>query len=164
MNDDSFHLTPVDIRNQEFRTTFRGYDPADVDDFRNRVAEAFERVLRERAALDERSMNYREQLKAFREREKAMNEALVAAQQLREDAEKIAARKMETVLQEARVEADRILAEARSMEANLRRDSAAGQRQFSAYLSGFRALLERQLSEVEALEARERDSQFPEHK
>lgn len=159
MNDDAFHLTPVDIRNHEFKTAFRGYESAEVDEFRNRVAEAFERVLRERAALEERTMNYREQLKAFREREKAMNDALVAAQQLREDAEKVAARKVDAVMQEARIEADRILAEARSMEANLRRDSAAGQRQFSAYLSGFRALLERQLSEVEALEARERDTE-----
>lgn len=159
MNDDSFHLTPVDIRNHEFKTAFRGYEPAEVDEFRNRVAEAFERILRERAALEERTVNYREQLKAFREREKAMNDALVAAQQLREDAEKVAARKVDAVVQEARIEADRILAEARSMEANLRRDSAAGQRQFSAYLSGFRALLERQLSEVEALEARERDTE-----
>jgi cell division septum initiation protein DivIVA len=66
------------------------------------------------------------------------------------------------IMQEARKDAERILADARQAETALQRDTAAGQRQFSGYLAGFRALLERQLSEIEALEARHRDNHFPE--
>jgi len=158
---DEFRLKPVDVRNQEFRRSMRGCDPAEVEEFKGRVADELERQLRDRAGLEERERNYREQLKAFREREKAMNEALVAAQQLRADAEKAAQREVDGMVQEAQKDAEQILAQAKQAETNLQRDTAAGQRQFSGYLAGFRALLERQLSEVEALEARDRDNNSP---
>lgn len=157
MTGDAFHLTPVDIRNQEFRVAMRGYDTATVEEFRGRVADELERLLRERAALEERVHNFREQLKAYREREKAMSEALVAAQQLRADAERAAAREAEGIVREARSKADRLLEEAKMQSANIKRDHVGAQRQFTVYLAGFRALLERNLAEVDALEARERD-------
>ncbi|HTR20919.1 MAG TPA: DivIVA domain-containing protein, partial [Gemmatimonadales bacterium] len=85
MTEPAFHLTPLDVRKQEFRRTLRGYEPVGVDDFRIRVADELERVLRERSVLEERVSALAEQLRVFRERERAMNEALVAAQQLRQE-------------------------------------------------------------------------------
>lgn len=161
MTDNGFHLTPIDVRSQEFPIKFRGYDPAAVEEFRNRVADEMERLLRERIALDERVQNFREQLKAFREREKAMSEALVAAQQLRVDAEHAAQKAGEQIIRDAHSEAERLLAEARDLEKTLRRDHASAQRQFSGYLAGFRSLLERNLAEVEALEVRDHNSGAP---
>ena len=79
MSDEAFHLTPGDIRAQEFQRVFRGYEPAQVEEFRGRVAEELDRLLRERGKLEERVQNFQEQLRAFRERERAMNEALLAA-------------------------------------------------------------------------------------
>lgn len=161
MTDSGFHITPVDIRSQEFHRTLRGYDPAGVEDFRARVAEEVERLLRERAVLEERLQSFREQLKAFREREKALNEALIVAQQLRAETEEAAKREAELLLREARAEADRILSEARAAEQGVRRDIEAAQRHFTAYLASFRTLLERYLSEVDALEAHSRDGSPP---
>ena len=34
MSDDAFHLTPSDVRAQEFQRVFRGYDPAQVEEFK----------------------------------------------------------------------------------------------------------------------------------
>src|SRR5579864_3885370 len=51
---EAFHLTPLDVRKQEFRRTLRGYDPLGVEDFRMRVADELERVIRERSVLEER--------------------------------------------------------------------------------------------------------------
>ena len=65
MTDDEFRLTPVDIRNHEFRVGFRGYEPTTVEEFRNQIADEMERLLRDRATLEERVYNLREQLKAF---------------------------------------------------------------------------------------------------
>jgi DivIVA domain-containing protein len=161
MTDAGFHLTPVDIRTVEFHRTLRGYDPASVDEFRQRVAEEVERLLRERAQLDERLQAFREQLQVFREREKALNEALVAAQQLRSDTEQGARREADLVLREARAQASQILQEARGTEGAVRRDIEAAQRQFTAYLAAFRTLLERYLSEVDALDAHRADGAPP---
>ena len=80
-DDHAFHLTPLDVRSQEFARTLRGYDRAQVDEFKLAISEELERLLRDRAQHEERLRSLQEQLRAFRDRERAMNEALVAAQQ-----------------------------------------------------------------------------------
>ena len=162
MSDSGFELTPVDIRAQEFRRTVRGYASDDVDDFRERVAEAVEKLLRERTQLEERLNNFKEQLRAFRERERAMNDALLAAQQLRGEVEENARREAELIVREARTQSDEIIAGAREQEAKLQNDIVAAQRQFSAYVSAFRRLLERHMSEVDSLVEHEVDGTPPE--
>src|SRR6266849_2071901 len=152
MNDEAFTLTPLDIRKQEFRKTLRGYDTLGVEDFRMRVADALERAIRERQVLEERLSALTEQLRVFREREKAMNEALVAAQQLRQDTRAAAEREGQVIVREAEAEAKRLLDEARSAENVVLAKMAETERQFQQYMGGFRALLERQLAELRALD------------
>jgi DivIVA domain-containing protein len=152
VNDDAFNLTPLDIRKQEFRKTLRGYDPLSVEDFQMRVADALERAMRERQVLEERVSALTDQLRVFREREKAMNEALVAAQQLRQDSRAAAEREGQVILREAEANAKRLLDEARSAEAAVKVKMAETERQFQQYMGGFRALLERQLAELRALD------------
>jgi DivIVA domain-containing protein len=151
VSENGFHLTPLDVRKQEFRKTLRGFEPVGVEEFRARVADELERILRERAVLEERVVALTEQLRVFRERERAMNEALVAAQQLREETRTSAEREGQVIVREAETEARRILDEARGAEAEARRKVAETERQFQAYLAGFRALLERQLAELRVL-------------
>jgi DivIVA domain-containing protein len=157
MKDSQFHLTPVDIRAQEFRRSLRGFDPSDVEEFRQRVASELERLLRERADTEDTLRALREQLRSFQDREKALNDALVLSQQLRADTEQAALRQAELSERETRAEAENILREARAEERQVRRDIEAAQRQFASYLAGFRTLLERYLSEVDALESHEQD-------
>jgi len=151
--DDSFQLTPHDIRGHEFPRAFRGYDPALVESFQQRVSEEFERILRERALAEERLRGFQEQLRAFRDRERAMNDALLAAQQLRLDAEQQARKDAELIIREAKLEALRQLNEAQGEDRLLRERTDIGKRQFAAFLANFRALLERQLGEVDGLQA-----------
>src|SRR5216117_4414545 len=145
VNDEAFNLTPHDIRKQEFRKTLRGYDTLGVEDFRMRVADALERAIRDRQVLEERVSALTEQLRVFREREKAINEALVAAQQLRQDTRAAAEREGQVIVREAQAEATRLLDEARSAENVVQAKMAETERQFQQYMGGFRALLERQL-------------------
>jgi DivIVA domain-containing protein len=159
--DQGFNLTPVDVRAQEFRKSLRGYDPGDVEDFRARVADEMERLLRERSDMENNVQRLREQLKAFQEREKALNDALVMAQQLRGETEQAARREADLIAREARIQADATLADARVEEKAVRRDIETAQRQFSSYLGSFRTLLERYLSEVDALETHERGGMAP---
>jgi DivIVA domain-containing protein len=141
MNDEAFTLTPLDIRKQEFRKSLRGYDTLGVEDFRMRVADALERAIRDRQVLEERVSALTEQLRVFREREKAMNEALVAAQQLRQETRAAAEREGQAIVREAELQATAVQAK-----------MAETERQFQQYIGGFRALLERQLAELRALD------------
>ncbi len=153
-DDHAFHLTPLDVRSQEFQRAFRGYDSAQVDQFKLAVSDELERLLRDRAQHEERLRSAQEQLRAFRDRERAMNEALVAAQQLRVDSRAQAEREAELMLREAGNEAERILERARQEEAVVRERAAGAARQFTAYVASFRALLERHLGEVDGLQRR----------
>jgi DivIVA domain-containing protein len=155
-DDHAFHLTPLDVRSQEFARVLRGYDRAQVDEFKLAISEELDRLLRERAQQEERLRSAQEQLGAYRDRERAMNEALVAAQQLRVDSREQAEREAELVLREARAEAERIMERTRQEEAVVRERTDGAARQFSAYVTSFRTLLERHLGEVDGLQRRPR--------
>src|SRR5438045_5224004 len=151
-SDDAFTLTPHDIRKQEFRKSLRGYETGGVEDFRVRAADALERAIRDRQVLEERVSALTEQLRVFREREKAMNEALVAAQQLRQDTRAAAEREGQVIVREAEAEAKRVLDEVRNAESAVQARVAETERAFQQYVGGFRALLERHLGELRALD------------
>jgi DivIVA domain-containing protein len=163
MSDDTFQLTPHDVRAQEFQKVLRGFDPVQVEDFKTRMAEELDRLLRHRVGTDERLKGMMEQLKSFRERERALNDGVVMAQQLRADSQASAERESEVILKEARQEASSIVEEARregarlveqsrAEDARLRAAMDASVRQYSAYLTSYRSLLERQLADLAALE------------
>jgi DivIVA domain-containing protein len=152
--DHAFHLTPLDVRSQEFMRAFRGYDRNQVNEFKLAVSDELERLLRDRAQHEERLRGAQEQLRAFRDRERAMNEALVAAQQLRVDSKAQAEREAELLLREARAEAERIIERARQDEAVVRERADCVARQFAAYVASFRTLLERHLGELDGLQRR----------
>ena len=82
MTEEGFHLSAHDVRHQEFHRVLRGYDTVQVDDFKERIAQELDRLYRERGQANDRVQSMIEQLKVFRDRERAMNEALIAAQQL----------------------------------------------------------------------------------
>jgi DivIVA domain-containing protein len=164
MMEEEFRTTPIDVRSQEFSRTAWGYSTAAVEEFRERVAAEMERLLKERQILEERTHNLREQLKAFREREKAINDAVMMAQNLREATHKAAQHEVDALLRDARLRAEQIVEGARSSEVDARRDLKEAQHQFVAYVTAFRRLLDRQMAQLDALEAHERDGTPPEAK
>jgi len=115
------------------------------------VADELERILREKSVLEERLAALGEQLGVYRERERAMNEALVAAQQLREETRARRSARLRSSCASAGGGAA-VVEDARAAQGEVRRQSADVERQFQAYVAGFRALLERQLAELRALD------------
>ena len=133
--DDAFHLTAVDVRRYEFGTAMRGYDKARVDQFKDQVADEIERLMRSNADLEEKARGFHEQLRAFRERDRALNEALISAQQLRSDVKDQAEREAELVIREAEAEAVRIGQAARNEVATLKREIESLERSRRTYLA-----------------------------
>src|SRR5687767_9868325 len=153
MIDEAFHLTPLDVRRYDFGRALRGYNPARVDQFRDQVAEEMERLTRINQDLDAKARSFHEQLRAFRDRDKALNDALVSAQQLRGEIRDQAEREAQLVLREARIESDRALDAARSEIRRLEEEIMGLQRVRRTYLAQLRQIIERQLSAIEAAEA-----------
>jgi DivIVA domain-containing protein len=152
MIDESFHLTSLDVRRFDFGRALRGYSPEKVEQFREQVAEEMDRLVRINSDLDTKARSFHEQLRAFRERDKALNDALVSAQQLRAETRDQAEREAELVLKEARAEGERLVEAARAEVRRMEQELDSLDRSRRTYLAQMRALLARQLSEVEASE------------
>jgi DivIVA domain-containing protein len=149
-------LTPLDVRKKkgDFRRAVRGYDTELVDDFLDMVAERLEELVKQNVALTERAEHLEEQVASYRERERALNEALVTAQQLRNEARAQADREAELVRREAQSQAERIVEEGQRSYRELARQMEELQARKMQFLRAFRTLLERYLSELEMEEAR----------
>jgi len=153
MTDDGFHLTPLDVRRYEFGRSLRGYDAARVDQFREQVAAELERLTRLNQELEQKARGFHDQLKSFRDRDKALNDALVHAQQLRGEIRDQAERESALTVREAQAEAERIVAQAHADIRRMDDELAAMERMRRNYLAQLRVLVERQMSEIGAAEA-----------
>jgi len=150
MIDEAFHLTPLDVRRYDFGRALRGYDPARVDQFRDQVAEEMERLARVNQDLDQKARAFHEQLRAFRERDRALNEALVSAQQMRQETKEQAEREAALIVREAQAEGERFIEAARAEVRKVQEELQALERSRRAYLAQMRSLVSRHLSEIEA--------------
>jgi DivIVA domain-containing protein len=153
MSDDVFHLTPVDARRYDFGSALRGYDKTRVDQFRDQVAEELERLMRANTELEAKAKGFHEQLRAFRERDKALNDALITAQQLRAETREQAEREAQLILREARAEGEKLVEEARRSLRKIEAQVDALERARKAHLAQWRALTERQMNDLSAAES-----------
>jgi DivIVA domain-containing protein len=150
MIDEAFHLTPLDVRRFDFGHAFRGYEPARVDQFRDQVADELERLGRINQDLDQKARSFHEQLRAFRERDRALNDALISAQQLRQETKEQAEREAMLIVREAQGEGERLLDEARAEVRRTQTELDTLERSRRSYLSQMRSLISRHLSEIDA--------------
>jgi cell division initiation protein len=153
MTDEAFQLTPLDVRRYELQRAFRGYDCDRVDLFREQVAAELERVLRQNQELVSRTRALEDQLRVFRERDGALNDALVSAQQLRAEIREQAERESQLVLREARAEGERLVDAARGEVRRLTAEVEALERAHRSYLTQLRFMMTRQLAEIDAAES-----------
>ncbi|MBX9927306.1 MAG: DivIVA domain-containing protein [Gemmatimonadaceae bacterium] len=152
MEDEAFHLTPVDVRRYDFGSALRGYDKQRVDAFREQLADELERLTRANSELEAKAKGFHEQLRAFRERDKALNDALITAQQLRAETKEQAEREAELTVREAKAEAERLLDAARAEVRRLQEELDALERQRRSYLAQARAMVEHLEAELKAAE------------
>lgn len=150
--DETFHLTPLDVRRYDFGKSLRGYDPERVEQFREQVAEELERLTRTSQDLEQKAKGFHEQLRAFRERDKALNEALVSAQQLRTEIRESSEREAALVIREARAQAETEAEGARSEIRKLEQHLAELDRARRSHLTQMRVAVERHLAEIAAAE------------
>jgi DivIVA domain-containing protein len=150
--DETFHLTPLDVRRYDFGRALRGYDPERVEQFRTQVAEELERLTRTTQELEAKAKGFHEQLRAFRERDKALNDALVSAQQLRGEIREQSEREAQLILREARGEADRIVEGSRSEIRHLQAHIVELERARRNFIAQLRVMVERQLGDLLAAE------------
>ena len=173
-------LTPRGVRHTKgkFRRGLWGYDTGRVDEFLDVVAKRLEDLVLQNTASTERADALQGQIAAFRKREQAINDAMVAAQQLEADAQARAEHEVELarteaqheaellrsevrreadqLRTEARGEAERVLDERQRSSQNLTRELEGLVRRRNEFAKAFQALLERHLAEVKGEKEKEK--------
>jgi cell division initiation protein len=147
-------LTPLEVRQKkgDFRRAMRGYDADLVNDFLDIVADRLESLVRENMQLAERLILLEEQVTEYRERERAMTEALVSAQEMREELRGQAARDAELSRREAELDASRIRSAA-VQEAEREREALTRLKaRRTQIVRTYRSFLERELAELGVME------------
>ncbi|MGH7540238.1 MAG: DivIVA domain-containing protein [Gemmatimonadota bacterium] len=149
-------LTPLDVRKkkEDFKRAVRGYDAGQVDSFLDLVADRLEQLVREHSSLAQRVEGMREQLSTYQEREKALNEALLAAQELREEARSQAERDAAVRLREAETHAEAILLDADQAIRHSQRRLEDLRARRTQFLRSLRTVLDRFHDYVELEETR----------
>lgn len=115
-------LTPLEVRKKkgDFRRAMRGYEPALVDDFLDIVADRLEQVVRDNLSLGERVARADQQVAEYRDRERALTEALVTAQEMREEMRQQTAREIDLARRTAEQEAAQLRSSAQQEVDKLR--------------------------------------------
>jgi len=107
-------VTPLDIMGAEFPGAFRGFDRDAVRTFLQQLAASLENLVRERGELRQKIHHLEEELSTYRQRESALQEALVAAQRSADETVEHSRQEAQNILAEAHGLADRIIDEAQN--------------------------------------------------
>jgi cell division initiation protein len=115
-------VTPLDLRQAQFRSKLRGFDPEEVTPFLADAATELEQALKEIDRLRQEALRNDAILAEFRERENALRNTLLTAQRLADQIKENAETEAKTILREAEGRADLILQKAQSRITDLDRD------------------------------------------
>jgi cell division initiation protein len=95
------NVSPLDLRQQRFRKSFRGFDPVEVASFLVAVADDYEQALRETDRLRQDLMRMEAVLAEHREHEKNLQSTLLTAQKLSDDLRATAEQDARRIIREA---------------------------------------------------------------
>ena len=150
-------LTPLDLLQQNFRKSLKGYDLKQVDGFLELVRSEWEDLLRDNKDLTDRLSNLEEQVRQYRTKEKTLQQTLMTAQRLSEDMKQGAKKEAEIVLGQAELEADKIIHQAHGRLTQIIDEINQIKRQRADFEGTLKGILESHLRLLE-LQSEGRDS------
>ena len=105
----TMNVSPLDLRQQQFRTAFRGFDKVEVTSFLMAAAEDYEQAMRDVDRLRQEVSRMEALLTEHREHEKSLKTTLMTAQKLADDIKSTAEHEAQRILREAQGRSDLLL-------------------------------------------------------
>lgn len=105
-------LTSLDIVNQSFKKSLRGYDAAEVDEFLDSVAETLQLYAQKTKENEDELRETKARLKEYDDMKDDLREALVSAQRSAKEKVSDAERQAYEIVEDAKRQADEICADA----------------------------------------------------
>src|SRR5665648_185402 len=98
-------ITPMDIEQQEFSRSFRGYSEEEVDDFLDKIVKDYEELINENVRLNEDIEKMQEKLKEFSQIEETLRNSLLNAQKSAEEIKGRVENEAKVIIEKAEMEA-----------------------------------------------------------
>jgi cell division initiation protein len=145
-------VTPVDIRNQKFGKSLRGYDVSEVDAFLELVCSTMEELTMENAGLKEKFSSAQSTLKGYTDLEGNLKQALVTAQKTAEEIRENAQKEAQLLMRETQLKAERKMEEAYEILDKLKKQIADLENLKREYMARLKSLVETHLKVLESME------------
>lgn len=136
-------LKALDVINQTFKRALRGYDPVEVDEFLDRVADSLQAYAERCVELERELERLKEQIREYKGMGDSLQEALLMAQKSADERVKAAEKQAEAIVAEAHAQAERLLKEAEDHSNVIKEEMSRLQRSKQDFIAEFRALITR---------------------
>jgi cell division initiation protein len=160
-------VTPLDLRQQRFKTAFRGYDKAEVAAFLAEVADDYEHAIRETDRLGQDIRRMEALLNEHREHERNLRNTLLTAQKLSDGIRENAEQEGRRLVREAESRCDLLLQKTHARLEELQRqidDLKLKRRDVTTSLESTISSLRNSLEFVAEQEKSERDEKILLHR
>jgi cell division initiation protein len=147
-------ISPLDIKKQEFGKKFKGYRPDEVHSFLDMVADEMEELLKKNLELDEKVRVLEEKLSNYTKIEDVLQDTLLTTQKSAEETKSSAELKAKSIIDEAHIGANKIIAEAREKLLKIQSEIEDLKNQKEIFVINFKSLLDTQRSLLEMVEKR----------
>ncbi|MEN2992064.1 MAG: DivIVA domain-containing protein [Bacteroidia bacterium] len=144
-------LTPVEIQNQSFNRTFRGYDPDEVRSFLRQVAQEWGHLVEERQSLRQKLEQLTSEINRYKEMEALLQRTLLQAEEASQHTIQNAEKKASLIVEEARQKAEEILKAARYQKEQIEESIQSLLQRRQDILLELRSFLQLQLERLEQL-------------
>ncbi|MCS7162478.1 MAG: DivIVA domain-containing protein [Bacteroidia bacterium] len=144
-------LTPVEIQNQSFNRTFRGYDPDEVRSFLRQVAQEWGYLVEERQSLRQKLEQLTSEINRYKEMEALLQRTLLQAEEASQHTIQNAEKKASLIVEEARQKAEEILKAARYQKEQIEESIQSLLQRRQDILLELRSFLQLQLERLEQL-------------
>ena len=142
-------ITPMDIEQQEFSKSFRGYNEEEVDDFLDKIVKDYEELINENVRLNEEIERMQEKLKEFSEIEETLRSALLNAQKSAEEMKGRVESEAKIIIEKAELEAKSLKQQVLQNEDLLKREIDNLRRYKFTFKEKFKSMLNLYLKMIE---------------
>ena len=116
------NVSPLDLRQQRFRSAFRGFDKVEVTAFLAAVAEDYEQALRDTDKIRQDMLRMEAIINEHRESEKTLKTTLITAQKLADEIKAHAEHEAQRILREAEGRTELLLDNAQARLESVQRE------------------------------------------
>ena len=139
---------------KKFRTSLKGYNKTDVNNFIAEVVREYESIL-EKLKNSTKDIEYlNNELERYKGLEKSLNDTLLVAQEATANAQKAAINEGRLIIEDAKRNASKIINNSLIKAQNIERDAEELKRKVISYKRKFTVLVESHMDDINAMDER----------